>query len=119
MRRNGDEVRRRLEQVREQIRGAVGAAVAECAQSIADQARQDCPVAGGRLRDSIGVEVLADSAGAAITARVVADAPYAAAVELGLGGQPPQPFLVPGVEAGGEELVGALKGFLLCQQGVR
>jgi HK97 gp10 family phage protein len=100
---------RRVAALRETIRGVVDAAVAECAQAIAGQARENCPVESGRLRDSIGVEVPGDSSGAVIAARVVADTPYAAAVELGLGGQSPQPFVLPAVEAVGRKIEDAIK----------
>ena len=100
---------RRMLALAEAIHASVEAAVAECAKSIAEQARQDCPVASGRLCDSIGVEVREDSSGTVIAARVVADAPYAAAVELGLGGQPPRPFLLPAAEAAGGKLKDAVK----------
>ena len=98
------EVQDRLPQVATQIRAAAEAAVAECAAAIAEQARADCPVRSGRLRESIGVEVATDPAGAVIEARVFADAPYAAVVELGTGKSAPQPFLFPALEAQGARL---------------
>jgi HK97 gp10 family phage protein len=87
-----------LARVGEKIRAAVEAAVAECAAAIAEQARADCPVRSGRLRESISVEVATDPAGAVIEGRVFADAPYAAVVELGTGKSAPQPFLFPALE---------------------
>ncbi len=97
------EVQAALAAAREHIRAGAQAAVSECAETIADQARADCPVASGRLRESIGVEVCAD--GDVIEAQVAASAPYAAAVELGSRRSPPRPFLFPALEAQGARLV--------------
>ena len=52
-----------------------------------DGARSRAPVDTGRLRDSIRAE--ADG----LSARVIADCEYAAAVEFGTGRTPPQPFM--------------------------
>jgi hypothetical protein len=87
-----DDVRRRIRGLREQARAEAEVAVMECAEAVAAQARADCPVKSGRLRDSIRVEMVRGDGGDVVAARVVADAPYAAEVELGLG-QAPQPFL--------------------------
>jgi hypothetical protein len=92
------DVQARLAEARSRIHAAVENAVAECAAAAVEQAREDCPVASGRLRDSIGSEVQVDDDAGLIEARIFAAAPYAAAVELGLGGSPPQPFLLPAAE---------------------
>jgi len=97
-----------LAQVGAAIRDGVEAAVAECAETIAEQAREDCPAASGRLRESIGVEMRVDPGSGMIEARVSADTPYAAAVELGSGKTPPRPFLFPALERLGPILVRAL-----------
>lgn len=58
-------------------------ALAQLAQLVADEARQQVPVSSGQLRDSISV----------LGNAVVAEAPYAAAVEAR------EPFLRPALEA--------------------
>lgn len=63
------------------------------AERIADVARQLCPVRTGRLRASISAEQQAAGA------KVVAAAPYAAAVEFGTRDAPAQPFLRPALDA--------------------
>jgi HK97 gp10 family phage protein len=98
------EVQARLASVHAEIRAEVEAVVAECARAVVEQARADCPVASGRLRDSIGAEVSFDPSTGVIEARVYADAPYAAAVELGRGRSAPQPFLFPALEGRGPRL---------------
>ena len=50
-------------------------------------AKARAPVDTGRLRESIRAEA------EGLTARVVADCPYAAAVELGTSRSAPQPFM--------------------------
>jgi len=100
----------RLARAREAIARTTEAAVAECAQAIAEQARADCPVSSGRLRGSIGSEVSLDPVAGVVEGRVYADAPYAAAVELGLGRSPPQPFLFPALERQGARLRQILRG---------
>jgi len=100
----GAKVRIRLERAQAAIQAGAMAAVAECARAIVEQARADCPVASGRLRDSIGAEVSFDPSTGIIEARVYADAPYAAAVELGRGRSAPQPFLFPTLERQGSRL---------------
>jgi len=104
-----DDVTRRIKELRDEICAAVQAAVAECAEAVAEQARADCPVASGRLRDSIRVEMARNDTDAIVEARVIADAPYAAEVELGLG-QAPQPFLWPSWERLGPSVLRALLG---------
>lgn len=52
---------------------------------VAEGARARCPVDSGRLRASIHVD----------GGTVIADCPYAAAVELGTGRTPPKPFMTP------------------------
>ena len=101
------EVQAALAAAREHIRAGAQAAVSECAEAVAEQARADCPVASGRLRESIGVEVCAD--GDVIEAQVAASVPYAAAVELGSHHSPPRPFLFPALEAQGARLREALR----------
>jgi len=101
-----------LARVGEKIRAAVEAAVAECAETIAEQAREDCPAASGRLRESIGVEMRVDPGPGVIAARVFAAAPYAAAVELGMGKTPPRPFLFPALERLGPVLGRALRDLM-------
>jgi len=61
--------------------------VLAAAEEHRDGARARAPVDTGRLRDSIRAE----SEG--LTARVIADCPYAAAVEFGTKSAPPQPFM--------------------------
>ena len=61
--------------------------VAAAAQAHAEAARSRAPVDTGRLRNSIRAE--ADG----LTARVVADCEYAAAVEFGTRRTAPQPFM--------------------------
>jgi hypothetical protein len=103
-------VQARLAEAQSRIHAAVEDAIAECAAAAVEQARADCPVASGRLRDSIGSEVRGDAESGVIEGRVYAAAPYAAAVELGLGGSPAQPFLLPAAEAEGARLRSALAG---------
>lgn len=57
------------------------------AESAAAKARDMAPVLSGTLRDSIQAE----------GNRVVADAPYAAAVELGTTDTAPQPYMRPAI----------------------
>ena len=106
------EVQRRLAAAGAVMRAAAEAAVTDCAAAIAEQARADCPVETGRLRDSIGVEVLVNEADDMIEARVYAAAPYAAAVELGSGKHAPRPFLLPAWERVGPTLVRALHNLM-------
>ena len=61
--------------------------VAAAAQAEAEAARSRAPVDTGRLKNSIRAE--ADG----LTARVVADCEYAAAVEFGTSRTPPKPFM--------------------------
>jgi len=93
-----------LARARGEIQAELQAAVAECAREVAEQARADCPVKSGRLRESIGSEVRIDEVTGVIEARVYADAPYAAAVELGSGRRAPRPFLFPALETQGLDL---------------
>lgn len=104
------DVQARLAEARSRIHAAVENAVAECAAAAADQARADCPVASGRLRDSIGCEVTSDAEAGVIHAQVYAAAPYAAAVELGLTKVSPRPFLFPALEKEGTVLLARLDG---------
>ena len=103
------EVQRRLSAAQAEIHARVAAAVAECAAAIADQARADCPVATGALRDSIASEVVPDADSGVIEGRVHAAAPYAAAVELGSAKTGPRPFLWPALEGRVAELLRHLK----------
>jgi len=103
------QVQARLAEAQSRMHAAVENAVAECAAAAIEQAREDCPVASGRLRDSIGSEVQVDADAGLIEARVYAAAPYAAAVELGLGGSPPRPFLLPAAEGQAERLPALLR----------
>lgn len=57
------------------------------AEEYRDAAKARAPVDTGRLRDSIRVEVEGSAA------RVIADCPYAAAVEFGTPTRSPQPFM--------------------------
>lgn len=57
------------------------------AQARCEAAKSRAPVDTGRLRGSIRMEA------EGLTARVIADCPYAAAVELGTAKRPPQPFM--------------------------
>ncbi len=69
--------------------GKAGDAVAmQLAERIAETARELAPVVTGQLRDSIHAEA---QDGGAI---VATDVPYAAYVEYGHMGVPPQPFLL-------------------------
>ncbi|QNE38990.1 HK97 gp10 family phage protein [Hymenobacter sp. NBH84] len=61
----------------------------ETAEAIATDAKSFAPVKSGRLKNSI--HVVKDAAGY----EVVADAPYAAKVELGVRGSVAKPFLFP------------------------
>jgi HK97 gp10 family phage protein len=97
-------VQRRLAEARARIHAAVKDAITGCADAVAAQARADCPVASGRLRDSVGSEIESDSDAGVIEARIFAAAPYAAAVELGSADSPPRPFLLPAAEAQVEPL---------------
>jgi hypothetical protein len=106
----GKQVQARLAEAQSRIHAAVENAVVECAAAVVEQARADCLVASGRLRDSIGSEIQVDADAGMIEARVYAAAPYAAAVELGLGGSPARPFLLPAAEAEGARLRSALAG---------
>lgn len=66
----------------------LNAGARQAAEAVADEARKQCPVDSGRLRESI------DTARAGNGHYVVsADAPYAAVVEFGTSRTEPRPFL--------------------------
>lgn len=69
------------------------AASLETAEAVAVEARKLAPVDMGRLRSSIQAQ--ATDTGA----EVVVGVEYGQFVELGTSNQPPQPFLIPAVEA--------------------
>lgn len=88
---------RRLDELAETARQAARAAASETALAVAETARQLAPRQTGALRESITVECTDTGEGG--EARVLAGAPHAAAVELGLGGRKPSPFLYPALAA--------------------
>ncbi|HUT74996.1 MAG TPA: HK97 gp10 family phage protein [Armatimonadota bacterium] len=113
MKRVDREVEMGLARAQAGMRAAVEDALLECAEAIAEEARADCPVRSGRLRASIGVEVCRAPEDGIIEARVSASAPYAAAVELGLGKVAPRPFLFPALERWGPALARRVRDLAL------
>ena len=93
-----DELQDAFAQASDDLAEQVQRAVADTAQSIVDEAKQNCPVKTGELRDSIVAEISDDGMSATITA----DAPYAAYVEYGPHGKP---FLNPAFEDQSQELL--------------
>lgn len=69
------------------------------ADEIISDARRVVPVATGRLRSSIGLQVPPSQEGNRVTATIEATAPYAAYVELGTKNTRPRPYLGPAAEA--------------------
>ena len=74
-------------------------------EAIAQEARAACPVDSGTLRASIGVQV---TPGRTAEGVVRADAPHAAAVEIGTLRRRAQPFLYPAYRAGRAQLTAAV-----------
>ena len=72
----------------------------------AQEARAACPVDTGALKDSIRVEYAQSASGAEAALR--ADAPHAAAVELGTMKRRAQPFLYPAYNANQARLTDAI-----------
>lgn len=79
----------RLRSAQRRLKSAGAQACVASARQGARLARETAPVDSGRLRASISARE--QGGGAA----VIADAPYAAAVEFGTSRSPAQPFLLP------------------------
>ena len=75
-------------------------------ERMAQEARAACPVDTGALKDSIHVTYLQGASGA--EAELRADAPHAAAVELGTMKRRAQPFLYPAYKANQSRLTDAI-----------
>ena len=75
-------------------------------ERIAQEARAACPVDTRALKDSIRVTYMQGASGAAAELR--ADAPHAAAVELGTMRHRARPFLYPAYKAGQARLTDAI-----------
>lgn len=86
----------------ERMAEALASAVARAAEA----ARANAPVDTGALRGSI------DFSARGLTARLHADAPYAALVEYGSRRMPPRPFLRPAALAAREELLARARAAL-------
>ncbi len=76
-------------------------------EAMAREARSLAPVDSGTLKASIRAEPVVLE-GEEASARVVAGADHAAAIELGSRGRPAQPFLHPAYQAHKEALLGAV-----------
>lgn len=98
MARNQRQLVRRLQEIGERMTEATKAAMRECAEAVAQDAKNFCPVKTGRLRDSIAVETSRDG----MTYKVTANAKnndgvcYGFIVEYSPRGTP---FLLPALEA--------------------
>ena len=77
----------RIDTLGRKLHAGAARAVERAAREVRDDARSFVPVETGRLRGSIRAEA------EGLTARVVADCEYAAAVEFGTGRTAPQPFM--------------------------
>ena len=76
-----------LNRAMKRLNGLAQARILAAAQARCEGAKARVPVDTGRLRRSIHVEM------DGLTAKVVTDCEYAAAVELGTRFSPPQPFM--------------------------
>ncbi len=85
---------------------ALERAVIQTADAVCADARQNAPVETGALRAGIARETIPGGA------RVVSEAPYSAAVELGALMRPAQPFLAPAFSAHTGDIADALRDFL-------
>ena len=83
----------RLPAVRAAVRGAAGRAAEIAAKEMAAEAQRLAPVKTGRLRESIQVRKLSETAW-----EVSVEAPYAAFVEYGTSRAAPRPFFRPAYE---------------------
>lgn len=92
---SGDkEVARLLEATGRRLEDAVRGAVAETALNIETGAKRNAPVDTGRLRSSIGTEIVGDG----LAADVGSNVEYASYVETGTSVMAAQPFLTPAAE---------------------
>lgn len=87
----------------ERIENGVEAAMKELGESVAERAKEYCPVDTGRLQESI----TATADGTTVT--VGSDVEYAAYVELGTYKMSAQPYLRPALEECGGEAIEILK----------
>ncbi len=101
----------RLEAVKLAVRRAAAQAIRLTAEAIAEDARRLAPCESGALRASIEAECTEGTDGS--VARVRVGVPYGAAVELGLGGNIPQPYLYPAFAANRERAAQAVHDALL------
>lgn len=90
-------VARRLSDIAEAIPRSVTAALNTEAEALRAEAKRRCPVQTGALKQSIHADVTAKDTEASAT--VGSDLPYAAVVELGTVGRPPQAYLEPALRA--------------------
>lgn len=89
------ELKRVLESTGHRLTEAITNAVAEVAIDVEREAKRNTPVDTGRLRSSLGVEVV-DALG--LQRDVATNVEYAPFVEFGTSTQPAQPFLTPARE---------------------
>lgn len=78
----------------EALLGAASRALRPGLEAVAREARANCPVRTGALRESIGVRMGGDAAG-----EVFAAAPHAVPVEMGTARMPARPYLYPAFKA--------------------
>ena len=97
----------------ESLLAAARDALASELSAVAQDARTLCPVQSGRLRESIGVRMQEEGA----SGEVVANAPYAAIVEMGSAARAARPFLYPAFMARRTELAGRVAGAALRRAG--
>ncbi len=88
---------RQLEELADAITNGTAAAITAEAELLQAEAKRRCPMKTGALRESLRAQVLVR--GAQTEATVGSVLPYAAAVELGTPGTPPQPYLAPALRA--------------------
>lgn len=92
-----DRLTARLGAIEQDMLEAAQARMAAVLERVKREAQESCPVQSGRLRSSITAQVTRTPEG--ITCKLCAQAPYAAAVELGLTRQAARPFLYPAYAA--------------------
>ena len=80
--------------------------LAESGQVVSDEAKNNCPVRTGALRDSIAASVETDT----LTAIIGSDLDYAIYVELGTRKQAPQPYLRQALSSSTTEIQGIFGG---------